>query len=119
MRTPRGLAGAAACASQLWVTSYPSTGQDAGKLTTLKLTEAGLQSLGTSDSCGPYPSWLTRAGDVLYCVDEAWPSQNGTLSALRISADGSFSKLSSGPTLGGPVSTIVYGEGGRGLAVAD
>jgi hypothetical protein len=62
---------------------------------------------------------LTQAIDLIYFVNEAWGSTTGgVLSSLKISADGSLTKLNSIGTLGGPVSTIVYGDGGRGLAVA-
>jgi hypothetical protein len=107
-----------ASSSFLYVTSYPPEGA-VGKVTTLKLGDTGLESIGASEACGPYPSWLTQAGDILYCVDEAWPSPNGSVTSLKVGSDGLLTKLSSLPTLGGPVSTIVYGDGGRGLAVAD
>ncbi|KAK4156520.1 Lactonase, 7-bladed beta-propeller-domain-containing protein [Chaetomidium leptoderma] len=114
------LATAAPCgeSSLLWVTTYP-VGAGAGKLLTLKLDQATLQSVAESDTCGPFPSWLTQADDVLYCVNEAWGGANGDLSALQIADDLTLAKLSGGQTVGGPVSTHVYGEGGRGLAVAD
>jgi hypothetical protein len=115
------LASAAPCAasSLLYVTTYPPDGQPSGKVTTLKLGTSSLESVASSDACGPYPSWLTQASDLLYCVNEAWGSTTGgVLSSLKISADGSLTKLNSIGTLGGPVSTIVYGDGGRGLAVA-
>ncbi|KAK4126114.1 extracellular aldonolactonase [Parathielavia appendiculata] len=104
--------------SLLYVTTYP-VGQGAGKLITLKQDQTSLQSVAESDSCGPFPSWLTQAGDILYCVNEAWGGANGDLSALKISDDFSLPKLSGGQTVAGPVSTVVYGKGGRGLAVAD
>jgi hypothetical protein len=104
--------------SLLYVTTYPA-GAGAGSLVTLKLDQGKLQSVANSDTCGPFPSWLTQVGDILYCVNEAWGGTHGDLAALKIGADLSFTKLSGGQTVGGPVSTIVYGEGGRGLAVAD
>ncbi|KAK4236202.1 Lactonase, 7-bladed beta-propeller-domain-containing protein [Achaetomium macrosporum] len=104
--------------SLLYVTTYPVS-DDLGKVLTLKLDGAGLQSVAESDSCGPYPSWLTQAGNILYCVNEAWGGDHGDLASLKIGADLSLAKLSGGTTVGGPVSTIVYGAGGRGLAVAD
>lgn len=120
LSTGLGLASAACSASPfLFVTTYPSGEGQVGKVTTFKLAESGLQSIAASDACGPYPSWLTQAGDILYCVDEAWPSPEGSVASLKIGADGSVAKLSSLPTFGGPVSSIVFGDGGRGLAVAD
>lgn len=102
----------------LYVATYPKD-DAAGKVTTLQLGASSLKSLSTSDGCGPYPSWLTQAGDLLYCVDEAWGVTAGTLSSLKIGDDGALTKLNSIPTLRGPVSTIIYGDGGRGLAVAN
>ncbi|KAK3688517.1 Lactonase, 7-bladed beta-propeller-domain-containing protein [Podospora appendiculata] len=106
--------------SLLYVTSYE------GDLTTLNFTasthgasSASLQSAATTTACGKYPSWLTKAGSTLYCLDEAWGSNNGSLVSFSISKDGALTKLSSVGTIGGPVSSVVYGEGGRGLAVAD
>ncbi|KXX73474.1 hypothetical protein MMYC01_210551 [Madurella mycetomatis] len=120
LSTGLGLASAACSASSfLYVTTYPTGEGSVGKVTTLSLSESGLESVAASDDCGPYPSWLTQAGDILYCVDEAWPSPNGSLTSLQVGEDGLVSKLSSLPTFGGPVSTIIYGDGGRGLAVAD
>ena len=114
------LATAAPCAesSLLYVTSYP-IGSGAGKVLTLKLDQTKLQTVAESDSCGPYPSWLTPAGNILYCVNEAWGGQHGDLAALKVGDDLSLTKLSGGQTVVGPVSTIVYGDGGRGLAIAD
>jgi len=103
----------------VWVTTYPTGTDTAGKLLTLKLDQGKLESVADSETCGPYPSWLTQAGDVLYCVNEAWGGDHGDLYSLKINADNSFTELSSGQTVGGPVSTIVYGTGGKGLAVAD
>lgn len=120
LSTGLGLASAACSASSfLYVTTYPTGEGSVGKVATFSLGESGLESVAASDDCGPYPSWLTQAGDVLYCVDEAWPSPNGSLTSLQVGEDGLVSKLSSLPTFGGPVSTIIYGDGGRGLAVAD
>ncbi|KAK4103586.1 extracellular aldonolactonase [Parathielavia hyrcaniae] len=104
--------------SLLYVTTYPA-GPGAGKVITLQQDQSSLQSVAESDSCGPFPAWLTQAGDVLYCVNEAWGGAKGDLSALKISSDLSLPKLSGGQTVAGPVSTVVYGKNGRGLAVAD
>jgi 6-phosphogluconolactonase (cycloisomerase 2 family) len=111
--------GGAGASDLLWVTTYPSAEGSTGKLLTLKLDQAKLESAAESDTCGPYPSWLTQVDDVLYCVNEAWGADNGDLASLKVNDDLSFTKLSGGQTVGGPVSTIVYGKDGRGLAVAD
>jgi len=103
----------------LWVTTYPIGDGATGKVVTLKLDQSTLQTVANSDSCGPYPSWLTQANNILYCVNEAWGGDNGDLYALKIADDLSLPMLSTGKTVGGPVSTTVYGDGGRGLAVAD
>lgn len=115
------LATAAPCggSTQLYVTTYPAGEGSTGKVITLNLGQAELQKVAESDSCGPYPAWLTQVGDILYCVDEAWPSPNGDLAALQIADDLSLAKLSGSQTVAGPVNIVVYGEGGRGLAVAD
>ncbi len=103
----------------LYVTTYPIDGTQTGKVLTLKLDQSGLQNLENSDSCGPYPSWLTQADDILYCVNEAWGGKNGDIHALKIADDLSLKSLSTGQTVSGPVSTTIYGDGGRGLAIAD
>ncbi|KAL2023392.1 hypothetical protein VTK56DRAFT_2749 [Thermocarpiscus australiensis] len=105
--------------SLLYVTSYPNGDDPAGKLTALNLGQTGLEPAFESLDCGTHPSWLTQADDILYCVDEAWPRATGNLTSLQIGTDGTVTKLSSLGTLGGPVNTVVYGYGGRGLAVAD
>jgi hypothetical protein len=115
------LATAAPCGAEsslLYVTSYP-IGSGAGKVLTLKLDHTKLETVAESDSCGPYPAWLTPAGNILYCVNEAWGGEQGDLAALKVGDDLSLTKLSGGKTVAGPVSTIVYGDGGRGLAIAD
>jgi 6-phosphogluconolactonase (cycloisomerase 2 family) len=112
--------GGGSASDTLWVTTYPVADGATGELLTLKLEGSTLSAVGEgSDTCGPYPSWLTQVDDVLYCVNEAWGGDNGDLAALKIGDAGAFTVLSSGPTIGGPVSTIVYGNEGKGLAVAD
>ncbi|KAG7287846.1 hypothetical protein NEMBOFW57_007363 [Staphylotrichum longicolle] len=80
--------------SLLYVTSYP-TGSGAGKVLTLKLDQTKLETVAESDSCG-------------------LGGEKGDLAALKVGDDLSLTKLSGGPTVVGPVSTIVYGDGGRG-----
>ncbi|KAL2264315.1 hypothetical protein VTK26DRAFT_7281 [Humicola hyalothermophila] len=111
-----GLVDAAPCSGSaplLFVAAYE------GQVTTLQLGESTLQTLSTSDGCGPYPSWLTQAGDILYCINEAWPDPTGSLSSLKIGNSGALTQLNSIPTLPGPVSIAVYGNNSRGVAVAN
>ncbi|KAK3390956.1 Lactonase, 7-bladed beta-propeller-domain-containing protein [Podospora didyma] len=107
----------ASSATLLLATSY------AGTLTTLNLTLTGtrgsLQTLTTSTECGTQPSWLTLAGGVLYCVDESFGKKNGTLASFTVSDDGTLALLQKVGTITGPVNTVVYGNAGRGLAVAE
>ena len=131
MRTHNGVAAAftaglgmamAACtpkSSLLYVASYPGAGEEAGALTTLRFSKAGLKVVSSSAACGGHPSWLTQAGDILYCVDESWPTATGTLHSLTIGNGSELAHLSSAETQGGPVSIALYGKDGRGLAVAD
>jgi hypothetical protein len=109
---------APAASTHLWVTTYPPAEGQSGKVLTLKLEQSALSSAAESDACGAYPSWLTRAGDTLYCLNEAWPDAKGGLFALGIGQGLDLSLLSKGDTIAGPVSTTIYGKGGRGLASA-
>ncbi|KAK4134240.1 extracellular aldonolactonase [Trichocladium antarcticum] len=116
------LAGASSCAAEsslLYVAAYPADGEAAGKLTTFKLDKSSLQSVAASDDCGPFPTWLTQANDVLYCINAARGSTaGGVISSLKIGADGSVTKLGSIGTIGDPVNTVAYGEDSHGLAMA-
>jgi hypothetical protein len=112
--------GGGSTSDTLFVTTYPTGEGLTGELLTLKVEGSTISAVGEgSDTCGPYPSWLTQVDDVLYCVNEAWGGTNGDLAALKIGDAGAFTVLSSAKTIGGPVSTIVYGNEGNGLAVAD
>lgn len=133
MRTSHGIAAvlstgfslaiAAPCiksGSLLYVSTYPKEEGAVGGVTTFRLDQNGLQNLGKSDACGSYPSWLTLVGkDRLYCVDEAWPSPNGTFSSVKVAANGALTKLSSSLTNSGPVSVAVFGDNNKGAAVAE
>ena len=103
-----------AVAGLLYVSSY------AGTITTLKLEGGCLTAVNTERSCSPQASWLAlnKPASVLYCVDEAWDKQNGTLFAYRTKPDGTLTLIKKVGTPGGPVSTVFYGDGGRGIAVA-
>lgn len=109
-------------ATLLYVTSY------SGTLTTLNLTlpaanaSAGsLQAIATNNGCAESPSWLTldHEKSVLYCLDEGLTGPNGTLSSYKTSANGTLTQLHKVKTLSGPVSGVLYGDGGRGLALAE
>ncbi len=111
--------------SLVYVSSY------AGTVTTLNLTipapgggdSASLTSLASTADCGPNPSWLTldRTRAALYGTDEGRGRPDGHLVAFRTGAGprGGLATLDRVTTLGGPVSTVVYGAGGMGLAVAE
>lgn len=113
----------ATSASLLYVSSY------AGTITTFNLslsnldhaTEAHLQSIASSDGCAPNPSWLTLdySNSTLYCLDEGLSSRNGSLSSYSTADDGTLVRLDKVTTILGPVSGVIYGTGGRGLALAE
>ncbi|KAJ4300298.1 hypothetical protein N0V88_002971 [Collariella sp. IMI 366227] len=121
------LASAAPCSSAsstLYVSSFPPAAAEGapakpGSVTTFTLGQGGLKFARNTTECGTHPTWLTQAGNTLYCLDEAWPVPKGGLHSFKIGADSGVSHLGKIETLGGPVSSVVYGEGGRGLAVAD
>ncbi|KAJ9132520.1 Lactonase, 7-bladed beta-propeller-domain-containing protein [Pleurostoma richardsiae] len=106
----------------LYVSSY------AGTITTLNLTvpganttEASLLPIASTTGCAPNPSWLTLdyPNSVLYCLDEGLSTPNGTLSSYKTSVDGSLVQLDKVNTISGPVSAVIYGACGRGLALAE
>lgn len=111
-----------ASATLLYASSY------SGTVTTLNLTlptgaggaNASLEAVSSSRGCAPNPSWLTldAAAGVLYCTDEGLSTRNGTLSSFRTSKSGVLAQLDKVDTINGPVSAVIYGEGGRGLALA-
>jgi len=123
-------AAAASCTTEsasgtlLYVTSY------AGTITSLNLTRAGsggstgagsLESVASNTGCEPSPSWLTldHANGILYCLDEGLTAPNGSLSSYRTSANGTLVQLAKVPTIGGPVSSVMYGQGDKALAAAE
>ncbi|KLU82656.1 3-carboxymuconate cyclase [Magnaporthiopsis poae ATCC 64411] len=105
---------ASAASSFLFASSY------GGSVTTFNLTAAGLDVLSSTRDCSPDPSWLTldHANSVLYCTGEGLATRNGSLAAFKTSSTGSLELLHKVDTIGGPVSAVVFGENGRGLAVA-
>ncbi|KAH6895543.1 Lactonase, 7-bladed beta-propeller-domain-containing protein [Thelonectria olida] len=104
----------------LYVASY------GGSVTTLKITRGGdgvhLRPVATTEGCAGSPSWLTldSANDVLYCTDEglSLTAGDGSLSSFRTISDGSLVRLERLRTVAGPVSAVLYGKDGNGLAVA-
>lgn len=112
---------APAAAAILYASSY------SGTITTLNLTLSGgkgtqstLQSLSTSNGCAPSASWLAldRPNAKLYCTDEGLTTDHGTVSSFTTGPDGKLEQLSKVETISGPVSAVLFGEKGSGLAVA-
>ncbi|KAF4977453.1 hypothetical protein FZEAL_6017 [Fusarium zealandicum] len=109
-------------ASFLYVASY------SGTVTTLNFTRAEredapvtLERVSSTEGCAGSPSWLTldHIHSVLYCTDEGIrDDKNGSLASFRTGADGRLTPLDKVETVLGPVSAVVYGEHGNGLAVA-
>ncbi|KAF5123602.1 putative 6-phosphogluconolactonase [Metarhizium anisopliae] len=120
------LTAAHAAANVLYVSSY------SGKVTTLDLNSARspscraadnvpvLKAVSSTDGCAVSPSWLTldHAHSTLFCIDEALPSDKGSLSSFKTNSNGSLTTLNKAVTLGGPVSGALYGPNGSALAVA-
>lgn len=116
------LAGPApAAATVLFASSY------SGAITTLNFTLSGnngtqstLQNISTSNGCAPSPSWLTldKPNAKLYCTDEGLTTDHGTVSSFTTGPDGKLEQLSKVDTISGPVSAVLFGEKGAGLAVA-
>jgi 6-phosphogluconolactonase (cycloisomerase 2 family) len=110
----------ACSATLLYVASY------SGTVTTLNLTATtsgppSLASVASLHGCGVSPSWLTldKATSTLYCLDEGLSTPNGSLAALRTSPSGELTLLSSILTPNGPVSGVIYGSNGSGIALAE
>jgi hypothetical protein len=101
-------------AGLIYVSSY------AGTVTTLNLSGNSLTQVAVDKNCAPQAAWLAlnKASNTLYCVEEAWGKTNGSIYSYRTSESGTLKLLKSVPTYGGPVSTVFYGDGGKGLAVA-
>lgn len=70
-----------------------------------------------SDACGPTPSWLTQAGDILYCTDEGFTVTNTALVSLTIESAGTVVRMNKSDVVLGPVSSVLFGNG-KALAVA-
>ncbi|PMD35842.1 3-carboxymuconate cyclase-like protein-like protein [Hyaloscypha variabilis F] len=111
-----------AVAVNLYVSSY------SGIVTSLQLAPSAqgpgiggyvLTTTASNNGSGPQPSWLTKDSynDVIYCVDEAFSTPNGTVTAYTTSKSGPLTLIDSQPTVIGPVSTVVYNDG-KALAAA-
>ncbi|KAF6796462.1 extracellular aldonolactonase [Colletotrichum musicola] len=96
----------------------------AGTVTTLdlKTSESGatLEAISSTTECAANPSWLTldQSKSLLYCADRGLTNPNGTLVSFSKSADGTLTPLGKLPTIKGAVSSVVYGKGGGGIALA-
>lgn len=119
-------------ATRLYITSYGGTIEGVtttGGVSTVELpgglaaercatSEAKVLSpLAKSDACGPTPSWLTQAGDVLYCTDEGFTVTNTALVSLAIESAGTVVRMNKTDVILGPVSSVLFGNG-KALAVA-
>ncbi|KAH8602447.1 3-carboxymuconate cyclase-like protein-like protein [Bisporella sp. PMI_857] len=109
---------APSAATRLFVSSYD------GNITTLDLSHNyhgfhALKSVAVNSVTGSYPSWITldAKNQLLYVVDEAWPSQNGSVTSYKISSDGKLSAIANQTTLNGPVHALIYNDG-KALALA-
>lgn len=110
----------ASSATMLYVASY------AGTVTTLNLTttpsgQPSLESVASSTGCAPNPSWLTldKATSTLYCLNEGLDTRNGSLASLQTLPNGDLTLRSTTTTPSGPVSGVVYGSDGSGIALAE
>lgn len=110
-----------AVATLLYASSY------SGTITTLNLTlsdnnstQSVLQTLSSSNGCAPSPSWLTldHPNSRLYCTDEGLTTNVGTVSSFKTGPEGNLEQLAKTETISGPVSAVIYGDRGQGLAVA-
>ncbi|GJC77930.1 putative 6-phosphogluconolactonase ARB_02015 [Colletotrichum liriopes] len=110
-----------AAATLLYASSY------SGAITTLNLTlsannatQSSLQPISSSNGCAPSPSWLTldQVNSRLYCTDEGLTTNVGTVSSFATGPDGVLQQLAKTETISGPVSAVIYGDKGQGLAVA-
>lgn len=120
-----------ASAAFLYASSY------SGDVTTLNLTLAAptpsrarcvgsvippgsgsLVAVSSTDGCAGSPAWLELDYDnaVLYCSDEGLTKATGSMSSFRTTDDGELLLLNKIDTKQGPVSSVLYGNGG--LAVA-
>lgn len=112
---------ASTSAALLYVSSY------AGTVTTLNLTlpagdanaTGSLEAVSTSTDCSSSPAWLTldEPNSLLYCLNEGL-TPPASISSFKTNEDGSLALLDQVEVLLGPVSSVIYGADGGGLAVA-
>ncbi len=106
-----------AVATQLYVSSY------AGTVTSVTLNKGAnaysISAGAVNTGCGAQASWLTKDSynSVIYCVDEAFSTPNGSVSSFKTSASGVLTQIDKHDTFVGPVSTVVF-NGGKSLAAA-
>ncbi|OLN97634.1 putative 6-phosphogluconolactonase-like protein 1 [Colletotrichum chlorophyti] len=110
-----------AAATLLYTSSY------SGSITTLNLTLSGtngtqstLRAISSSNGCAPSPSWLTldQPNSRLYCTDEGLTTNHGSVSSFKTGLDGTLEQLAKIDTISGPVSAVIFGNKGQGLAIA-
>jgi hypothetical protein len=112
-----------AAAGRLLVASYGNETQ-AGSIQTLELPPSTSEATGQTmkvahenHECGSLPTWLDASlgRERIVCLDEK--GENANVTMLTVGADGSLTKVSSSPALGGAVSSASYSNGSA-LALA-
>ncbi|KAJ5552775.1 hypothetical protein N7494_002153 [Penicillium frequentans] len=102
------LFGELSSASKLYAASY------GGSVYSLALTSSNgshqLSKLAESTECGDSPSWLMldRDNSVLYCLNEAIGSSNGSITSFKTHQDGSLPVIERLVTPGGLVMSAMY-----------
>lgn len=106
------LFGSLSSASKLYAASY------GGSVYSLALTSSNgshqLSKLSESTECGDSPSWLMldRDNSVLYCLNEAIESSNGSITSFKAHEDGSLPVIERLVTPGGLVMSAMYSAPG-------
>ncbi|ESZ95876.1 hypothetical protein SBOR_3689 [Sclerotinia borealis F-4128] len=115
---PRNVFVNGAITANLFVSSY------IGTISTLQLSKFpngtySLNTLSVNNITKDQPSWLHKDpnNDILYCLNEGFNLNNGSISSFKVKDDGSLSLLGNGLTISGPVSSILF-DGGKSMAVA-
>lgn len=116
--SPRNLLVNGTITANLFVSSY------VGTISTLQLSRTSegvysLNAIAVNNDTLDNPSWLHKDphNGVLYCLNEGLSVPNGSISSYKVAADGTLSLLGNGPTISGPVSSILF-NGGKALAAA-
>lgn len=95
-----------------------------GLVTSLSLTgtksDLSLKPIATNKDCGPNASWLTLdlQRSVLFCLDESWAADNGSVTSFHVAGKGVLTKLDSVATLDSAIASTLIGENNHGLAVS-